>query len=537
VAVRWLAILFWALALGAQGAREVRVQVLMTADLHGHVLPQDSYTLQPVNQGWAKLATLIRGLRDANPDTVAVDCGDATQGEPINYIWSRLDSNLPEPSMAIMNSLGYNAMVVGGQELDRTLAQVRAMEDQAQFPWLAANLVFAAGGRLAFTPYVKLDVGGVQVAVLGLAGVPPAGAAVSDDLACQDPLAVARALVPQLREKEKVDMVVVALRGAAGKAGCPGGEELAACLATQVPGIDLILAGRSRHPAATEANGVPILQSGSAGQALGQAELVFQRGPRGKWEKVSRQARILQPGSDTCPDPQVLDLTAQLRAAVEAYLNTFATSLDLDLDGRWARMEDTAVMHLLHTVARRATGAQITALPTPSSHLFIPKGMTSVRQFYALFPEDDPIARIQVTGRQLRAYLENAARFYNFSHNPDLFNRAMDPEGFDTLDGCTYALDISRPVGQRVVALQFQDQPVKDDQTFTLGLPTSRLAGQDGYLEAMGWTGRPDFISASPFRNLVLEYVLSRPTLAPAPGDGWRIIPALDRERVLAQQP
>jgi len=53
----------------------------------------------------------------------------------------------------------------------------------------------------------------------------------------------------------------------------------------------------------------------------------------------------------------------------------------------------------------------------------------------------------------------------------------------------------------------------------------------------MGWTGRADFPSHEPFRNLLLEYVLSRPALTPATDDNWRILPALDRERVLAQQP
>jgi 2',3'-cyclic-nucleotide 2'-phosphodiesterase/3'-nucleotidase len=89
----------------------------------------------------------------------------------------------------------------------------------------------------------------------------------------------------------------------------------------------------------------------------------------------------------------------------------------------------------------------------------------------------------------------------------------------------------------RVVDLKVQGQPVKDDQVFTLGLPTNRLAGDGGYLEAMGWTGQPEFVAATPFRNQVLDYVLSRPTLTVSASDNWRIIPALDRERVLAQQP
>jgi 2',3'-cyclic-nucleotide 2'-phosphodiesterase/3'-nucleotidase len=232
-----------------------------------------------------------------------------------------------------------------------------------------------------------------------------------------------------------------------------------------------------------------------------------------------------------------VELTAPLRTATDTYLNTFATNLATDLDGRWTRMEDTPVMHLLHAVARQASGAQITAMTPPGSHLFIPKGVTSVRQFYALFPADHRLCRIRISGRQLRAYLEQTARFFTYSHEPDLFNKGMDPGDFDTLDGCSYALDISRAPGTRVLDLKFQGQPVKDDQTFTLGLTANRLAGAGGYLEAMGWTGEPEFTSAAPFRNLLLAYVLARPTLAPAPDNNWRIIPSLDRERVLAQQP
>src|SRR5208283_4044642 len=92
-------------------------------------------------------------------------------------------------------------------------------------------------------------------------------------------------------------------------------------------------------------------------------------------------------------------------------------------------------------------------------------------------------------------------------------NKAMPPGDFDTLAGCTYVLDISRPPGQRVTTLEVADQPVKDDQVFTLGLSTRRLAGAGGYLQAMGWSGRPEFVSQVLFRNQLLEYVLGRPAL------------------------
>jgi len=186
----------------------------------------------------------------------------------------------------------------------------------------------------------------------------------------QDPVATAKALIPVLRDKEKVDMVIVALHGGLGKEPCADPENQALCLA-QVPGIDLVLAGRSHRQVSTEANGVPILQAGVNGQALGVGDFLFHRDRKGKWQLESRHVRILPPGAEA--DPEVLELTAPLRAATDTYLNTFATSLGTDLDGRWSRMEDTALMHLLHTVARHASGAQITALPTPGGHIFIPR--------------------------------------------------------------------------------------------------------------------------------------------------------------------
>jgi 2',3'-cyclic-nucleotide 2'-phosphodiesterase/3'-nucleotidase len=534
---RWLGILM--LCVVTLGAQEVRLQVLTTTDLRGHILPQDSFTLQPANQGWARLATLIRGLRAANPNTLLVDCGDATQGEPIDYVWSHLKGDLPEPSMAIMNSLGYNAMVVGSHEFDHGLKQLRTMEDQAQFPWLAANVVFAADGRLAFTPYVLQNVGGVQVAVLGLttsAQVRPGG---MDDsgLVFKDPVATAKALIPLLKQKEKVDMVVVALHGGAG-GDCAGNEEIEArCLAAQVPGIDLILTSHTRVAVSPESSGVPVLQAGPAGSTLGAADFTFRQGPRNRWELLRHQLRTVTAGPEVGADPGVLELTAPLRAFTETYLKTFATNLDVDLDGRWTRMEDTAVMKLLHTVAHQASGAQITALAPPGAHVFIAKGPTSVRQIYALWPGEERMVRIRVTGRQLRAYLEQAARFFTYSHQPDLFNKNADPGDFDTLDGCSYVLDISRPPGSRVVVLEVQNQAVKDDQTFTLGITSARLGGAGGYLEAMGWNGKPEFVSAGSLRNDLLDYVLARPTVAPVASNNWHLVPYLDRTRVLAQQP
>ncbi len=531
----WFLALFCALGLGAQ---DLRVQVLATSDLHGHFRPEDTYSLKPTTTGWNKLASLIKAKKAQNPNTVLVDCGDTLQGEPVNYVRNRLHPDWPEPSIALMNSLGYAAMVVGNHEYDFGLDVLRAAEKQARFPFLSANTFKSAGGKTAFATHIKVQVGGANVLVVGF--TTPSVPRLMDAKAYggyvfQDIVESARTLLPSLREKEKADVVVVAMHSGLGSLpGAPGDEDAALRLADQVPGIDLILTGHTHQPISIEHRGVPILQPSCFGQALAVADLDLRK-EKGRWHVSARAGRLMTPRPETPVDPEAQEISAQPLAATDRYLDTFATNLQVDLDARPARMEDTPLGQLLHAVLRQATGAQITAVSINQARIYIPKGPTSVRQFYSLMAFENQGARIRITGQQLRAYLEHAARYFNFSHEPELFNRAMPGYDYDILDGCGYVLDLSRPVGSRVTELTVGGQPVQDPQVFTLGLTTYRLFGGGGYMEAIGWRGQPDYVTPEGIRNLLLAYVLARPSLSLEVPQRWHTVPYLDRERVYQQ--
>ena len=528
----WFWILLITLNLQAQ---EARIQILGTTDMHGHVLAEDTFSLRPANQGWAKVATLIRRQQASNPNTVLVDCGDTIQGEPINYVRNALRRDLPEPSVAIMNALGYSAMTVGNHDFDFGLEVLREVEKQAKFAFLSANTVDTKG-RPGFQSHTLLTVAGVRVALVGFttpqvpAMTEPANYA---GLAFQDIVAAARVLIPRIREKEKADVVIALLHSGLGALdGRPGDENAALRLADQVPGIDAILTGHTHQAIQIEHKGIPILQAQCFGQALAVVDLDLRK-ENGRWRVVARSGRLVKPDDQTAIDPEVLRLTAELRAATGRYLDTAATNLLVDLDSRWSRMEDTPLMQLIHQVQRQATGAQLSAAASPGPRLFIPKGPTSVRQFYALSPYEGPIAKIRVTGDQLKRYLEHGARHYTRSWEPELYNQDVPFFNYDMVDGVSYALDLGQPVGSRVLNLSYQGKPVKPDQTFSLAITSYRLRGGGGYMAAIGFTGTPELITRSSQRNLILEHVLGRPTLNPAPTNSWRTIPYLDRERVL----
>jgi 2',3'-cyclic-nucleotide 2'-phosphodiesterase/3'-nucleotidase len=530
---RWLGILLIAVGLQAQ---DVRIQILGTTDMHGHVMAEDTYSLQPANQGWAKIATLIRRQQAENPNTVLVDCGDTIQGEPINYVHNVLRRDLPEPSIAIMNALGYAAMAVGNHEYNFGMEVLCGAEKEAKFPFLSANTVDAEG-RGAFPASTVVTVAGIRILILGF--TTPAIPRMEEPenypgLRFRDIVATARGLVHRLKAEEKADVVVALLHSGLGAVdGREGDENEALRLADQVPGLDAIFTGHTHQALQTEVKGVPILQAQCFGRALAALDLDLHK-EGGRWRVAAARGRLLRPENDTPQDAEVLRLTADLRAATTRYLDTPATTLLTDLDGRWGRMEDTPLAQLIHQVQRQATGAQLSAAACADPGIFIPKGPTSVRQFYALLPFDNRVARIRITGTQLRLYLEHAATGYHFSWQPDLFNREMPFYNMDTVDGVSYALDLGKPVGSRVVDLRYQGRPVAPDQVFTLALSTYRLRGGGGYMAAIGFKGQPDLVTKAFQRNLLLEYVLSRPSLSLAPAGNWRTIPYLDRERLLA---
>src|SRR5205809_7214640 len=68
-------------------AEHIKLTVLATTDLHGNLYPIDYYTGRPANRGLAKIATLIRAERAANPNNLLIDCGDTIQGTPLEYVY------------------------------------------------------------------------------------------------------------------------------------------------------------------------------------------------------------------------------------------------------------------------------------------------------------------------------------------------------------------------------------------------------------------------------------------------------------------
>lgn len=90
-----------------------------------------------------------------------VDAGDAIQGGVIGALSQ--GSYIVE----IMNELGYDAAVPGNHEFDFGMERFLTLREEAEYPYVSANLLNAAG-ETVLAPYKMLEAEGKKIAFVGL---------------------------------------------------------------------------------------------------------------------------------------------------------------------------------------------------------------------------------------------------------------------------------------------------------------------------------------------------------------------------------
>ncbi|HSJ15904.1 MAG TPA: 5'-nucleotidase C-terminal domain-containing protein [Longimicrobiales bacterium] len=531
-------------------AATVELVLLGTTDVHNRLYPYDYYTGEATSHGLALLAPAIDSIRAAHPGRVFLfDSGDLLQGNPLGALHARLAPGRLHPVARAMNLLGYDAAAIGNHEYNYGLALLDTVRAQARFPFVSANVFEHGTDRHAHAPWVLLphEAAPGDTVLIGVTGnTPPGvhlwdGAHVAGVLEFRDVVPALHAAVSELRRRGADVVVVLSHGGLEGTSYDTAGtglaaENVAARVAREVSGIDVMFLGHThRELADTTINGVLLTQARQWAGSLAVATLRLQRHGPGDWRVAAKQGRLVS-ATGRAPDRAFLDSLRWEHERTVEHVSARIGRATAALPVREGRVRDTPVLDFMNEVQRRAAGADLSANAAYRLGAGLPEGDITVADVAALYPYDNTLRAVRISGAQLRAYLEKSAEYYAPPGAATVTNFDVPGYNFDIVSGVDYTLDVSRPVGQRVTRLERAGRSIAAHDSFTLALTNYRQGGGGGF--AMIASAPVVYDRQEDIRELLIEEIRRRGTIDPAEWfePSWELVPAEAAERALAEQ-
>jgi sulfur-oxidizing protein SoxB len=410
--------------------------------------------------GFDRIATVVKSIRAARPDSILLDGGDTWHGS-----FTSLQTR-GEDMVRVQNLLGIEAMT---SHWEFTLGTERVQEliGMCQFPFLGANIFDAEWDEPAFEPYQIFEKGGLAVGVIGQAFP-------------YLPIANPRWMFPEFSfgiREERMQEVVDELRGQ--------NVDLVVCLshngfdvdhqmAGRVKGIDVILSGHT-HDAVPEpvlVGETIIIASGSHGKFVSRVDLDVQGG-----RMTGFRHKLIPVFSDViAPDAEMTALIDEIRAPYQADLEEVVGQTEQllyrrgNFNGSWDDVICEAILAERDAEIALSPGVRwgASVLPGDITREDI-HSVTSMTygQCY----------RTEMTGEMLKTVMEDVA--------DNIFNK--DPyyqQGGDMVrvGGLAYAIDPNAAMGSRISDLRLlkEDAPIEPSRNYVVGGWASVNEGTEG---------------------------------------------------------
>lgn len=540
------ALLIGAGALHAQDT--AHVVIVSTTDIHGHASGWDFTEGRAFPGGLTRAATVIDSLRAKYPgQVVLVDAGDLIAGDPFASYW-HAHPRVPHPLLEAMDALEYDAILPGNHEFNYGWDFFHQVYTGRNFRAICANCLLPGagyGGRdsLMFDPFITVLRGGVRVAIGGLT-TPGSMVWDGDHLKGHlliKPIGDRSILFNTMRASADV-VVGVVHSGMDGVASYDttgiGDENVAATFAAGTSRPDLVVVGHShREMRDSVINGVHFVQPKNFAQSISVAHVSLRRSGGG-WQVTGIHADLVNL-ANIPESPRLARRLEPQVAPVKQWAGELIGYASAPFPAPAARTGATPLTTWMGEVMRTAAHADLASTPVFSTRKGLPDGDIRRADIYALYPYENALRAVKISGADLRAYLEQTARYYVVGADGKL---AIDPRipgyDFDVVIGADYDIDLSRPIGQRLTRLVVRGRAVAPADSFTLAVNNYRQSGGGGY--AMLTHAPVVYDHGQNVRDL-LEAAATGDTLDPRryARESWHLVPLAmeDQARTLAGAP
>ncbi|HFQ5214167.1 TPA: 2',3'-cyclic-nucleotide 2'-phosphodiesterase [Vibrio vulnificus] len=490
---------------GPAMAETIKLRIIETTDIHTNVMDYDYYKDKPSQQiGLTRTATLVKQARGEVVNSVLVDNGDLIQGSPMgDYMAAKgIKAGEVHPVYKAMNQLSYDVGNIGNHEFNYGLEFLAETINDADFPYVSANVFDKKTGKHYFKPYIIKDhtfkdVNGEEHTIkVGYIGFVPPQIMVWDKknlegkVFAKDIKETAEELVPQMK-KEGADVIVAIPHSGVSSDPYKIGAENSVYYLSEVDGIDAIAFGHSHavfpgkgfdniqgvDNQAGTINGVAAVMPGRWGSHVGIIDLELQQ-KQGKWTVVKGQTEA-RPIFDKTTKKPLVDADTAMVKALEAdhkgtreFVNQPIGKANDVMYSFLALVQDDPTVQIVNLaqkdyVERFIQGdPDLAGLPVlsaaapfkaggrkndPANFTEVESGQLTFRNAADLYLYPNTLVAMKVTGHEVKEWLEcSAGQFKQIDVSSTAPQSLIDWDGFrtynfDVIDGVNYQIDVTKP--------------------------------------------------------------------------------------------
>lgn len=507
--------------------------ILGTSDVHGQLWNWSYEDNKETAVGLSQVSSVVQAIRTENPNgTLLIDNGDMLQG---TILTDDLYNKKPlfdkqNPMIKAMNYMNYDAMVLGNHEFNFGLDLIKKVKSEAQFPLLSAN-TYLKGTSQRFvngTTTKDIDINGdgtkdLTVGIIGLTipHIPFWDGQKVDSLQFEPLKEEAEKAVAELAGK--ADVVVASIH-----AGRQNSDPAASAdqVISNVKGIDAYILGHDHRSFAEKAQGpattVPIGGPRDTGIQMVRIDLSLEKNAENEWQVKNSNAEIIDT-TKVAADNTLKELTKEYHETTRTFISEKIGTATADFLPKEevkgipeAQLRPTAMISLINNVQRKVTGAQLGAAALFKADSKLNAGDLSYSNVFDIYKYPNTLISVNITGENLLKYMENQAAYYNSPQADDLtisFNKNIRVYNYDIFSGVNYTIDISKPIGERIIAPTIDGKPVDLQGTYTIAMNNYRYEG----LLSQGIVTEEPLHSTDPetLRGFIAEYIREKGILDP----------------------
>ncbi len=459
------------------------------------VLICDVYKMNEENGrgGAARIAAVLKAEKARSPHVLIAHAGDAFSPS----LMSGLDQG--KHMVELLNLMPIDAFVPGNHEFDFGKEVFLRRISEAKFPLFAANLRDAQGKVIdRFTDNRIFEFGGVKVGVAGLADEYASIKSRPGDLR----LASIRETAEQqsaLLRKAGADIVVLVSHSNRET----DGELMSAGVA------DVILSGDD-HDIFLNYNGKSVVvEAGQDGLIIAAVDLTVDVTENEGKRRVRWWPRFrFIDTADVDPDRDVAVRVAAFEASLAKEMDVAIGNTATELDSRNATVRggEAAIGNLIADAMRQAVKADIAITNgggIRGNATYAPGSSLTRRNVLSELPFGNKTVLLEISGAALKEALEQG------------FAKAERLVGaFPQVSGLRVGADVTRPVGDRVVKLAVNGEPLDPARLYKLATNDFLADGGDGYIAFRSATVILGPNDASMMANDVAEFLAAKGTVS-----------------------